>query len=171
MPKQPLSYDCAPSALIWALVVAILAQPASALSCMRPDPMRSFDQAASAREAYVVLYGRFAFDPGLLPKRTGSENFAPNDVTEVPARFVGNGLTPRGFTVPVVRDVTLRFECLGPWCGSGVPDVLTLAFVEKIGADYALTIGPCRAQMFDNPETKVLASMAVCMAQGVCPTQ
>jgi len=110
------------------------------------------------------------FNAALLPDRMGAEGFVPNDVTEVPARFTGNGLTSRGFTVPVVRDVTLRFECLGPWCGSTIPDIPALAFVEQVGADYTLTIGPCGGQLFGSPEAEMLELMPVCMANGRCPS-
>ena len=151
--------------------VAMLVAPttALALSCLRPDPALSFNRAANAAEFYVVVHGAFDFDPNLLPNRMGDTGFAANDVTEVPAHFSGHALGLDGFTVPVEREVALWVECLGPWCGAATPDAPSLAFVEVIEDGYALTIGPCGGQMFDNPSVAVLDQMTTCLVAGQCP--
>ena len=53
--------------LVLPLVFAAVAGQAAALSCIRPDPILTFQRVAAAPEPYYVLYGQLDFDQTTLP--------------------------------------------------------------------------------------------------------
>ncbi|MDB4111895.1 hypothetical protein N9571_05005, partial [Yoonia sp.] len=104
-------------AFILATMLAVICGQAQALSCMRPDPVTTFQQLAAKPESYFVLYGTLTFDENALPQGSRSfEEIAPPD--PIPARFVGKGLSKAGFATPYVSRAMLQVTCAGPWCGS-----------------------------------------------------
>ena len=81
-------------ALLLSAPILALATQASALSCLPPDAVVSYQRADQAPETYVVLLGDFRFDPPELPGRDLTD---PNPVEHrFPAQFEGQALGPRG---------------------------------------------------------------------------
>ena len=151
---------------IIALVLA--ASQAHALSCMRPDVATSFQRFAASEKSYVVLLGQFNFDKSLLPKAPDDN---PNDTrpnTFIPATFAGKSLSRAGFVNDFTTQLTVNATCLGPWCSGMSSDVNTVAFVEKRGSDYTLTISPCGGAAFAKPSPQDLKVLTRCLQGKTC---
>lgn len=117
----------------------IAAEPAHALSCLRPDAVRLFEKTRDAEARYFIVKGRITFlEPPNTPPR-GSKLAA---LTR--ARIDGVALNRAGFTTPFSRDVTISATCLGPWCGS-LEDLAGTAIIaiRLSDEDLVLDIGPC----------------------------
>ena len=149
------------------LALALLAATqATALTCVRPDPLRSFRDAQAAPESYVVLHGTLEFDPAGMPDGGVSQDPAPQP-DPVGAAFSGLALGPGGFTRPVQDSVTLQPTCAGPWCGSIAPGTY-LVFAEVTESGYRVEIGPCGGGAFDEVSETTLARLAACMKGQAC---
>lgn len=146
-----------------AALLAALAAPAHALTCAPPDPLRSFQEAQAAPEAYVVLNGRLDVDRGLMPPGDGSVR----DPGPVPAAFDGVALGLEGFAQPLRAEVTVQPVCAGPWCGSIGPGTYLL-FAQDTGAGYEVTVGPCGGRAFGDPEAAVLDALVACLRGEGC---
>ncbi len=156
--------------MIRALLIAGLVAasgPAFALSCIPPDPARDFDRAASDENQWVVVHGKLTFDKRLLPNRDGPSNDAA-PTTDIPAYFKGQSLTRDGFTNRFETPITLTARCFGPWCGGAVTNTDYLAFMQKDGDSYTMTVDPCGSNSYPKPSQEVLDRIQACM-NGDCP--
>jgi len=151
-----------------AVLAFLYASQAHALSCIPADPAGSFQRFAESEKSYVVLYGTFDFNERKLPKRPegNPNNTKPN--TFIPTTFVGKSLSQAGFVNDFSRDVTLNATCLGPWCSRMKSDVPTVAFVQKEGQKYTLTIGPCGGAAFTKPDQRLLDALTACIRGETC---
>lgn len=142
--------------------VGLSAGPALALSCMRPDPVRSFAEAQASPDRYIVLYGRFDFDPSAMPSLDQPRQ--EDTVDPVPATFTGMALGPDGFTIPYNTGLWLQPTCAGIWCGRMEPSDHVLAFVRDRGdGSFVLELGPCDTWVHYTPSTEVLDRMRDCL--------
>lgn len=117
----------------------LAAGPATALSCLRPDAVRLFQQARDAEAAYYIVRGRVSLlEAPNLPER-GSTTAAFTR-----SRIDGKALTASGFRAPFSGNVTIEVTCVGPWCGGldGLDGELIMA-IEANGDKLVLRIGPC----------------------------
>lgn len=149
----------------WFGVISLLAMSAgqaSALSCISPDPVRAYENAAAASETYYVLYGTFDFDAKVMPKSTRAAG-ATAEPAPVSAMFRGNGLSKTGFNLRFDQAVTLQSMCAGPWCGTATPHIPALAFVRVDGDQLVVEIGPCGGQVFENPTQSDLDTIVQCI--------
>jgi hypothetical protein len=146
-------------------ILVILATQATALSCMRPDPVRSYNTAADAEELYLVALGKVSFDASKLPKAEG--NTSP-ERTRIPARIEGKALSKTGFDYPFERDITVEVLCFGPWCGGGVPGETYLAFLRKTEEGYVMTADPCWSMAFSQPSQEDISRVVQCHKTGRC---
>ena len=139
-----------------------LAGPVQALSCLMPDPVATFLQAAESSDSSAVLYGDFDFDPSGMPSFDGRTE--PENVPPIPARFDGAALTSGGFTLPYETELWLQPTCAGPWCGGMHPADNVLAFVRDRGdGTYELELGACPFWAYFDPSREVLSQMTACM--------
>lgn len=128
-------------------MLAALADPAQALSCLRPTVQASFAAADAAEADYVLAVGRLALFPGVRLPPPVEEGEAPVPYA-LRAVFEGHLATLDGFTDPARFDLMVEVDCEGPWCGA-VPlgDEDLLLFVERrpVGGEVAnvLVEGPC----------------------------
>ena len=150
-----------------AACIALIGAQAHALSCLRPDPIVTFQQLAAAPEEYHVLYGELSFDEDALPPAVSND---PNPVP-IPARFVGKGLSADGFTIPYISNVELQISCAGPWCGSARSGVDAVFFVAAAGQPRTVEAGPCGGMIFEEPTQAVLDMLITCMQGGACLAQ
>jgi len=149
------------------LLVLILPMQAAALSCSRPSVARTYTQADSAPQTYVIVKGRLTFDTGKMP-RTGSGRNNPPKMTHVAAQLVGKFMSPSGFNVPFDHPITLEVTCLGPWCGGAENGHQVLAFVRREQGEYALAITPCGGHVFANPKPAMLKKVMQCSSGHEC---
>lgn len=148
-------------------LVAFLPVQAAALSCIAPDPLRTFHDRAAAPERYALVEGTLSFDPTRLPQT----DFAgqPPAETQIPARLSGKALGRTGFTVPYARDITLRVLCFAHWCGGAVRDAPVMVFIERRDQGDRVTVDPCGGDVFPNPTPKMRRQMRDCITGGPCP--
>lgn len=157
--------------MIRALVLALLAglgAPAFALSCLPHDIARSYDEAARAEEAYIVVHGVLEFDASALPKVDMSRQHEVPPDTLIPARMTGKALSHDGFVMDFDRAITLNAQCFGPWCAGAVPGTEYLAFLERRADGYRLTINPCGGFGFPEPSPETLERVQECFDGGPC---
>lgn len=149
--------------------LAMICGQVQALSCLRPDPIGTFQQLAAAPDAYFVLYGQLGFNEAALPPAVSNgESLNPDPI---PARFVGKGLSLDGFTIPFASNVLLQIGCLGAWCGSARSGVDALYFVPASSQPLTFEAGPCGGMIFEEPTQEVLDMLTSCMQGGVCSAQ
>lgn len=148
------------------LGAAMMAGEVQALSCARPDVVRSFAAADAAPEITYVLKGRLRFDEALLPQ--GVVN-APRAPAAIPATFAGVALGQDGFTIPYERAVILQPACAGPWCGSAQAGAEAIMFATVRGDDLVITASPCGGKIFYSPTNQMVRQLTACM-QGDCQT-
>lgn len=154
--------------LLLSATAMLCAGQAAALSCMPPDPVRSFLSAAEAEEEYAVLHGTFTFDDGAMPDGTLShapEGFEPSLVV---AQFSGNILTPEGFTREYDGPIGLQPTCAGPWCGRLDSPVTALAFARVLDLGASVTLDPCNSNVFPDPGREVLTRIVACIQGDTC---
>lgn len=146
------------------LALLLFSQPAYALSCARPDVARSFAQADTAKEHYVLALGTF----GPLAKADKRASMFPDANKAKPYRvnvpFRGKAGTRAGFTAPLQANVTVNVTCAAHWCGSP-PEGQHFVFLEKRRSGYFLEAGPCPWWVFPADT----ADVAVACLNGLCP--
>lgn len=147
-----------------------LASPAQALSCLRPDVARTFQQAAASPHSYIVVRGTLSFDAGQLPE-TRDVNGMPGkkaQTTELPARINGRFLSQQGFVETFDRQIILRAICLGPWCAEPSSGVEYLAFLRNTPKGYMLEMNPCGGMAFAKPTNAILNQAVSCIRGQAC---
>ncbi len=147
-----------------AVLLCVLPFPALALSCAPFDPLRAFEMAQSSAQEYVIVHGALEFNGRKAPVSHDS----PARKTVLAARFVGQALSPRGFTVQVSAPVTLTIQCAGSWCPNLRPGPDKLLFLSRINGTYHLHASACRSFAFPKPTEETLDAMVQCL-NGSCP--
>lgn len=146
------------------ICLAILAAgPAHALSCMRPDAVRMFEQARDADTAFYIVKGEIEF---LEPPNTPPRNAKRPALTR--AQISGQALSSSGFNAPFDLEVTVKASCLGPWCGS--PNDLSgarLMAIEVGPTKLTLNIGPCGGDQV-NWDQEAEDRLLACHLAGTC---
>lgn len=155
--------------ILGALCMIAAANQATALSCMRPDPVMTFKQVAAAPEPYFVLYGRLSFDEAALPAGV-SDNPAPVPAA-ITATFSGMSLTTEGFVRPYETELNLVPTCAGPWCGSARSGIDAIYFVRADTDPVMVEAAPCGGFIFENPPAAVTDALTLCMQGGSCSPQ
>ncbi|MGR3464856.1 hypothetical protein [Limimaricola sp.] len=143
------------------------AQPAAALSCLVPDPVRSFIEIDAAAEIYRAYVGRFAFDASALPTSDASADTTTTP-PPIPARFTGHQLGPTGFDTPVEAEMTLQPSCAGPWCGSLAPGDEVLVFAQVQDDRLVVDLAPCPGKVQGAPDAAMRDKLAACMRGEEC---
>ena len=158
------------------LMVFLAAQPALALSCLRPDSVRLYEFARDSEDLYQIVLGRISTaGPINLPEAPemgagalaeGETNLATSTI-----RVTGVALTAEAFDAPFDRETTLELGCLGPWCSD--PPTMTkdlLLAIRVEGEARILNPGVCS-------EASVLGTRGAvdrlldCHINGHCPQQ
>ena len=136
----------------------LMAESASALSCMRPDLVKTLEEAKASEKLYHILVGKFV-TRGPRPKSRSHTGFnSPEDqfrskpplITRT--YFEGYSLAkyPHQDGHLTRFPVDIETSCAGPWC-SDVPQSnrALIAFVEaRQGQAPLLKISPCPSWTF-----------------------
>lgn len=115
------------------------AAPAVALSCLRPDAVRLYENARDSERVYYLVRGQVELTGAVRRPQPNSQAAA---LTK--ARVTGLALSGREFGASFDRSITVEAHCLGPWCGG--PDgtkgehFLALEIRED---ELFLRMGPC----------------------------
>lgn len=149
-----------------ALIGALVASDAAALSCARPDLAQSFARAEAVSETVYLLRGTLTFDTTRLPEM---DALAPDpDPAPIPARFEGFALNAGGFTTPYAQDVTLQPRCLGPWCGGAESGEEAIMFATVTDKGLVIEAWPCGGQIFYDVTPQMVRQAQACF-NGSCP--
>lgn len=121
-----------PHLTIAACFTASIASQASALLCMPPSLDQSFDLARDAEENYGIFVGSVDVSEEEVKRlsKDGMTSF------ETIAQFSGHSLFVDGLTPPFEREITVRVDCMGEWCGSAsdIDDAVFFGKIEPSGA-------------------------------------
>jgi hypothetical protein len=144
------------------LLATLVGSQAQALSCLQPDPVRTFQSAMAAPDSYVVLRGTVSEAEILIPlpdSKSGER--------AVPVWFIGHTLTRDGFTQALEGPMTVQITCAGPWCGSMYPATELIFFARLQDGAYTIDAGPCGGAAFeaDPRTTEMLTS---CLRAEAC---
>lgn len=157
-----------------ALSAVMVSESAFALSCVRPDLLRSLEQAKSSPTVYYILVGKFESN-GIGARYIGKS--APQDqfrqsqpvITQSLFEGVSLGANRRDDQVLSRYPVHIETRCTGPWCSS-VPasNQDLIAFVEaRPGQAPILRLSPCPGQTFRAVPERV-QKIRQCLTQS-CP--
>lgn len=151
------------TAALLAIALA-LPTPATALSCVRPDVRRAYQNAEKSADTYIIALGRLEFNAARLPKTTpkGQKHVF------VPARLKARSVTRTGYSSWIDQKIRLRVTCVSAWCGSATPNIDTLLFLRQTPLGYVLDLGPCPTNAFANPSSTQLKQLRSCMSKGPC---
>ncbi|WP_375175783.1 hypothetical protein [Pseudooceanicola sp.] len=148
-----------------ALSLTLASSPANALSCLRPEVLRSYQEAAEAKETYVVVSGVISHDVAAVPEARNADS--PR--IAFTARLAGASLTHDGFTAPFDAPVEVTLNCVSAWCAPLPPQhASVLAFVQKTEDGYSLDMQPCQQWLFENPEPEQMVALVDCHTSGNC---
>ncbi|WP_316650829.1 hypothetical protein [Ovoidimarina sediminis] len=120
-----------------AAVLAGLAGPALALSCLPPDPVRLYTEARDSADPYRIVSGRF----DRVPDAGAKAEDAP---VTFEARLKGRSLGRLGFSAPFDSVVAVELTCLSVWCApppEAGHDLLVA--VREDGQRQIVSLGPC----------------------------
>ncbi|WP_370163135.1 hypothetical protein [Limimaricola soesokkakensis] len=146
----------------------LAAPPAAALSCLVPDPIRSFAEIHAAPESYRAYIGSFAFDADRLPPMQDLSQPVTATPNPVPAEFTGHQLGPTGFDTPVTAAMLLQPSCAGPWCGSLSPGDEVLVFAREEDDRLIVDLEPCPGKVQAAPDAAMRERLAACMRGEDC---
>lgn len=146
--------------ILSATLVALTANQAMALSCVKPDVADAFKAAVDSDRSYVVVRGKFAFTP---PEKTDK----PQAVT-IDAQFEGRLLTEAGFVQQVAAPLEIDLTCSGEWCAELAPDTDYIAFIENRDNSLVFEVAPCYALTFKEPAIEDVKRLENCAQGGAC---
>lgn len=144
-------------ALSAALALALLAQPAAALTCAQPSMQASFNAANAADATYVLARGSFTPLPDQPTEAEGGTNDKQDYTVETV--FAGDLATPQGFVQPAEFPITVAIGCEAAWCGA-VPEGEVVALVERRDDGFVLEQGPCPRFALEATDPVVNAALA-----------
>lgn len=127
-----------------AMVLIFLAGAANALSCLPPDALRLYRQAAESEDLYVIVRGRLAPTPEIAVPEVSPDGSGPQDqMTSTRVRMTGVALGSERFDQAFDRRIDVEVRCLSIWCGAPVTDRDILAALRLSDDVPVLEIGPC----------------------------
>lgn len=150
-------------------VALVIAGQASALSCMRPDLARSFNEAADDPDrAYVLVTGKL-LPNGPLPAPPEPGNGTERAAVSAEMIFEGRIFGQDGVGEADRYPVTVTAICLGPWCGDFPETDAPMATLFQTGPEgLSLLSGPCGGATHPNPTEEQIAALERCIANGRC---
>ncbi len=141
----------------------LLAGPASALSCMDPDIVRSYEYAAEQEEIYFLIKGSIKLD-GDQERPSERALLVPGDGMEalldpVYGSFTGEILYEGEF-VPFDTNIEVRINCVGQWCGDYPDEEEALYFASAAESNMWLSVEmpACTSTRFPVSDADILIS-------------
>ncbi|SMX46857.1 hypothetical protein [Maliponia aquimaris] len=151
-----------------AFAFGMLATPALSLSCLSPDPVSDFKVAEQSSDRWGIAVGRLDFDEGRLPVVDIDRQEDGPPQTDIRAQFVGKSLDSTGFNRDFQANVTLRVQCLGPWCIRPQSGRRYLAFIRHEGGKRVIPAEVCGNWLYPNPARADLDRLHRCFVGGPC---
>lgn len=119
---------------------------------MEPSLDQSFDWARDADAPYGIFVG--SVDVSEEEVRTLSKDGMTSFDTI--GRFSGQSIFANGLTPPFEREITVRVDCMGEWCGSA-SDIEDAVFFGKMGPSGAVELvnSACGGDSFDASDENI----------------
>lgn len=160
------------------LFYAALSLPgqAMALSCLKPNMGRSFNERAADDQVWVLAEGQILADLPLQdllrlppPGENGQMPVQETRTVSAGGSFVGRQLGAKT-EAPLNDRIALSVECLSPWCGAFPPEGTPLLAFLKRTADggLALEAGLCPRGFVERPSAAQVSALRNCLAKGSC---
>ncbi|EAQ03662.1 hypothetical protein OB2597_10481 [Pseudooceanicola batsensis HTCC2597] len=151
------------------LSVAMLAGPAYALSCLRPDVATAYTRAAEAEDGYLVVRGTLSHDRLADEGTMRSPDQADGPPETFEATIEGRFLRGDAFAGEIAAPVTVVLECVSVWCAAPPPaGAEVLAFVRQTETTLFLETGPCGGTIFVDPGEDQIDRVLACHSGGDC---
>ena len=152
-----------PKALIAAALSLALAGPATALSCLQPDIVAAFSDAAAADEVYVIVQGQFSDGPG--PRPGGTTGGEPRSYE---AYFSGWTIFANGPEERMNAPVRIVETCTAEWCAELPMDTEVLTFLQRDpdGGKPTLLLNACQGNLFTDPTEEHIEAITTCFEKG-----
>ncbi|PIB26665.1 hypothetical protein BFP76_12315 [Amylibacter kogurei] len=147
----------------------MFAQSAHALSCMRPNIARSFNEFAQSDDIYVLGFGKITPTQKIIDPNKGKDGVAKHESYSVQASFSGRFMGKSGWGEPKTLPVRVEVQCLSIWCGgfpSGKQDAI--AFFQKTKSGYVLNMGPCGGNYKASPTSQEQSILKSCFRNNKC---
>jgi hypothetical protein len=148
----------------------MLASPAAALSCMRPNIAVGFNWAQDKDDTFVIAVGKLTqtgvlVEPSITIK-DGLELPSPGAYSaDMEARFLGKNGLGKTHTTPI----QVHEECVAHWCGVfPVEDQEMVMILRKDGDELVLDSSPCQGTYQANPTPRMIKALRSCMKKGHC---
>lgn len=154
-----------------AAALCLLSGPAAALSCLPPDAVRLYAEAAESDELFTVVIGRLMPETPIAVPEIPQDGAMPETkeaITRV--RMSGHWLNARDFSSPFDREIDVRVTCLSIWCGNPVTDREILAALRLTGDGPVLEVGPCGGNAMPLDQADIDALLR-CHRSGECPKE
>jgi hypothetical protein len=158
--------------------LVLTAGSADALSCLRPNIARTFNDLSASDRSYFMALGHLEQTGKRIPMRSDPPKVANGEEQpvldigiphEVPARFSGKMFGATGLSDEITLDLKVDEICLASWCGSfPETDDEILVFIERTEVDYRLRSGPCEGDFKVAPTEAELALLQSCLKAGQC---
>ena len=150
------------STVLAAAGIAILAAgPASALSCMKPDIVQSYEYAEEQEEIYFLFKGSISLveDQSMPTDRgeMGPGEPAATLLEPVYGSFKGE-IFSEGVFVPYEATMEVRLKCVASWCGGYPDEEEALYFVSAAESNlwFTLEMPACGGTRFPVTEAETL---------------
>jgi len=147
-----------------ALGTLMLSDSAFALSCMRPDLVKTLEDAKASDKLYHILVGKFVSPTPPKTEPYGGYTSPPGQFEQKPPVMTRSYFEGFSLAQDSRRDgyltrfpVDIETSCAGPWCSSPPSsDRDIIAFVEaRDGQPPLLKISPCPYWTFSAEAEKV----------------
>lgn len=154
----------------------MMSDSAYALSCMKPDLVKTLEEAKASEKVYHILAGKFVSEPALNHDQGGPL------LPEMYRLHVPNGNQPPKITrywfegISIAKDsrhdtqltrypVDIQTSCIGRWCGSGFRSQRdVVAFVEaREGQVPLLKISACPKWVFSQNVPVQVGNIRQCL--------
>lgn len=151
------------------LCMCLVATQSVALSCIRPDIARTFNNAADLPYDITILIGRIVAEEDAF-NGAGAAGLARHSAFHK-GTFAGYQIGPNGRSADLTTAITVEKGCIASWCGDVPSDPETIFFTSSaqgIGEDGLLaTFGACGGDAF--PATAAnMETLQSCLSGGPC---
>lgn len=151
--------------------LSVPARPVQALSCMRPDFSRNFEQLQADEGVYHLAHGTLR-PAERLPRIPGDRSVQPQRGYSARYSFEGSFLTGRKTVAgpQVQRNVTVEVGCVSVWCGAfpvlKSPGLMFLR--QEPGGGLSLEVGACGGDLLADPTLEQIGAINQCLRKGRC---
>lgn len=151
---------------IAAFLALLAGAPAHALSCLPPDALRLYDNAAESEDFYAIVTGRLHPDGDIAIPEVDVNNQKNAEAT-TRVRMSGKVLGSKGFAQEFEREIDVTITCLSIWCGGAITDQDVLAALRLTDDVPVLEIGPCGGNAMPLAQADI-DGLLKCHRQGGC---